>query len=115
MRLAIIALLPLTLLVACAGGGVAGRCGTREARLANASATPLEQAYATREGEVASGDNQLGQADLAPGATGALRFPGTGRYRLRVVWADGRAVELPDLDGCAVRRVTVTEDGMRAE
>jgi hypothetical protein len=44
-----------------------------------------------------------------------LPLPGTGSHALRAVWANGRAVELQGVDGCATGRVTILDGGLRAE
>jgi hypothetical protein len=102
-----LALLPL--LAGCGGGG---GC---TARLANASSQPIEQFYLAPMGAPGWGPDQLAPATLAPGASLPVRFTGEGRFGLRVVWADGRAIEMHDLAACRIARVTVRDGAMQAE
>ena len=109
MRLRVLALLA----VALAGCGGPGGCRPAAAVVENASATPIEQFYMAPDGTADWGADLL-SADLPSGASLPFRFAGAGRTVLRVVWADGRAMELPGVDGCAIRRVTVSDAGMQA-
>jgi hypothetical protein len=109
--------LALALLAGLAGCGGPDRiptCGPAEALVENASALAIEQFYLARAGAAGWGANLLGQRHLPSGATMPIRFAGTGSYSLRMVWVDGRAVEMPAVDGCTVRRITVLDDELRA-
>lgn len=109
--------LALALLAGLAGCGGPDRtptCGPAEALVENASALAVEQFYLARAGAAGWGANLLGQGQLPSGATMPIRFAGTGSYSLRMVWVDGRAVEMPAVDGCTVRRIMVLDDGLRA-
>lgn len=103
----VLALLPLL-----AGCGSGGGC---TARLANASSQPIEQFYLAPMGAPGWGPDQLAPATLAPGASLPVRFTGEGRFGLRVVWTDGRAIEMHDLAACRISRVTVSDGAMQAE
>ncbi|RAI60925.1 hypothetical protein [Roseicella frigidaeris] len=100
----------LPLLSACGGGG--GGCAVR---LANASSLPVEQVYVAPMGAPGWGPDQLAPATLAPGAGMPLRFAGRGRFGLRAVWTDGRAIEMHDVEACAISRVTLRDGAMQAE
>ena len=102
--------LALTSLLAGCGGG--GGC---TARLANASSQPIEQFYLAPMGAPGWGPDQLAPATLAPGASLPVRFTGAGRFGLRVVWTDGRAIEMHDIEACRISRVTVSDGAMQAE
>jgi hypothetical protein len=103
--------LPLLLLAAaCAGGGRG--C---PAVLVNASQLPVEQFYLARAGAEGWGTDLVAAAELAPGATLPVRFEGEGRYGLRAVWANGRAVEMQNIEGCRVARITVRDDALQVE
>ncbi|MDB5374387.1 MAG: hypothetical protein JWP04_3029 [Belnapia sp.] len=114
-----LALLPA--LVGCAALALAGcargpaGCGPAEAQVANASAMAVEQFYLAPMGE-AWGADRFDQAGLAAGASRPVRLAGgAGPLAMRVVWADGRAAELPGIDGCTSRRLLILDGGLRAE
>lgn len=112
MRHLLLLLVPLAL--AGCGGGAAG-CRPAEAQATNASAAPVEQLYLAPDAAAWSTD-RLGPEGLPPGASRPIRLAGgPGRLALRVVWADGRAAELPGIDGCTTRRLLILDDGLRAE
>jgi hypothetical protein len=103
--------LPLLLLATgCAGGDRA--C---TAMLTNASRQPLEQVFLARQGAEGWGADLVGQAELRPGGTLPIRFPGEGAYGLRAVWADGQAVELRGVEACRITRLTVRDGALQAE
>ena len=108
-------LLAVSLLAGCAGSGTRETCGPRGVPLANASSRPVEQLYLGTGMPPAWGPELLGQAGLPGGASMTLPLPGSGSHALRAVWANGRAVELQGVDGCATGRVTILDGGLRAE
>ncbi|MBK1657754.1 hypothetical protein [Paracraurococcus ruber] len=101
-------LVVLPLLVGCATGG---GC---ETVLANASGRVVEQVYLARAGE-AWGRDLAAPGQVAPGGTLPLRFAGQGSHALRIVWADGRAAEMPAVEACKVQRITVRDTELVGE
>lgn len=100
MRL--LALLALLSLGACAGQ----RC---EAMLTNRGGLALEQLALTPEATGQPGPDLLTEAPLPPGGSMVLRFPAPGRYGLRAVLVNGRAVELAGLDGCGLGQLIIDD------
>ena len=114
------ALLPALALPALAGclpagqPGAAAACGPREVLLRNASAMAVEQAYGGSGAPGGWGAELLGPAELPPGASRRLRLP-AGTRAVRLVWVNGRAAELGDIDACAIGTLTLTDAALRAE
>ena len=110
------ALLLATGLVGCAAqpGGSRGSCGPREVTFTNASAVPVEQLY-LGSATAGWGEDLLTRGALPSGGSTALRLPGPGPHGVRAVWANGRAAELPGVDGCSTTRITVLDAALRAE
>ena len=108
-------LLAAALLAGCAGSGTRETCGPRGVPLVNASGLAVEQLYLGTGTPPAWGTELLGRAGLPAGAGMTLPLPGTGSHALRAVWANGRAVELQGVDGCATGRVIILDGGLRAE
>jgi hypothetical protein len=106
MRTVLVALLAL--------GACAGRQGCT-AVLLNAGSQPVEQLYLTPDSGGPTGPDLLADAPLPPGARLALRFPGRGRYGLRAVLVNGRAVELAGLQACKAQQVTIGDAALRVE
>ncbi|MDO9710166.1 hypothetical protein [Paracraurococcus lichenis] len=105
--LRLLSLLPL--LAACAGDR---SCG---AVLANASGQPIEQFFLAPPGAGAWGADLLAAGELPPGGTLPFRVPGKGRYGIRAVWTDGRAVETQGVEACRITRVTIRDTALRME
>jgi hypothetical protein len=53
--------------------------------------------------------------EVAPGAARSVVVPGVAGLTLRVVWADGHAIELNGLDPCRNARVVMAERSIRAD
>lgn len=104
-------LLPLAplLLAACAGGDRG--C---EVTLMNRSRLPVEQVYLAPMG-AAWGRDLLAGPDLPPGGALPLRTQRDGRYGIRAVWIDGRAVEMQGIEACRTARITLRDDALQAE
>jgi hypothetical protein len=98
MRAALVLLLAL--------GACAGR-GDCSAVLRNGGRTAVEQLILSPEAGGPAGPDLLEAGPLPPGASLALRFPGRGRYALRAVLVNGRAVEVTGLQACEVGQVTI--------
>ena len=106
-----LAFLALPLLLAGCGGGERGCPGV----LANASGDAIEQFYVARQGAEGWGADLLPDRELPPGASLPFRFPADGKYGLRAVWTNGRAVEMQEIEGCRTGRLTVRDGSMQAE
>lgn len=59
--------------------------------------------------------DELGSGVMRPGEARRFQTAYTGLYDFRVVFDNGRAVELRQIDICTTSRVTVTDQGLRAE
>ena len=96
--------------------GRLGCGGTREVELVNASSLHVEQLYLGNGRLDGWGRDLLGQAPPLPSQRSlTLRVPGAAGQAVRAIWVNGRAAELPGLDGCAVRRIVVADGALRAE
>lgn len=100
----------LLLAVAACGAPRADRaaCAPQDLLLVNASRLAVEQVYVGADGP---GPERLGGAELPPGGAVTLRPP-PAPFTLRAVWVDGRASEIAGLDGCTLRRVTLTDTAL---
>jgi len=101
------ALLALLGLGACAGQ----RC---EVMLTNRGRLAVEQLALTPEATGQPGPDLLTEAPLPPGGTMRLNFPTRGRYGLRAVLVNGRAVELAGLDGCGLGQLIIDDPAGQA-
>jgi len=99
-------LLLLPLLAACAGGEVPSiGCGG-EVRLQNAGSVTVEQAYISQAGSANWGRDLLAPGTLPPGADRVvLAMPG--RNAVRIVFANGRAAEMAEMDVCATPNLRI--------
>lgn len=104
----------LATLAGCAGGQRAA-CGPAEAVVENASSLAVEQLYLAPAAGAGWGPDLLGET---PGLPAAGRMPlaigGPGPWRLRLVWVNGRAIELGGIDGCRTRRIILRDDILTA-
>ena len=111
-------LLVLVLAAGCGGAGPGGCRSARDIRLANASATPVEQLRFGDGSPGGWGEDLLAPRGgaLAAGSSATLRLPARmPAQAVRIVWVDGRAVESTGIDGCATRRVIVEDAALRVE
>lgn len=102
-----------TLLSACVVQTGRPACGPRRLDVANLAARPVEQLYYGAPG--AWGEDLLLGVELAQGAARPVVVPGVPGLTLRIVWADGRAIELSGLDPCRNARVVIAESSIRAD
>jgi hypothetical protein len=79
----------------------------------NAAPQAVEQLYASRAGGVDWGRDRLDAAGVPAGATRGFAVT-PGRNSLRIVFSNGRAAEIANVDVCGTPRVTVTEQGIVA-
>ncbi len=111
-RLASLAL--LTLLAGC--GGQRAACGPSQAVVENASSLAVEQLYLAPAAGPGWGPDLLGKAPALPAAGRMpLALGGPGPWRLRLVWVNGRAIELGGIDGCTARRITIRDGTVTAD
>jgi hypothetical protein len=103
------ALLLLLVLAACAGGG-AGPAATigcsGEVRLRNIGPMAVEQAYFSPAGPGDWGRDLLAPGDIPPGGDRAVMAT-PGRNAVRIVFANGRAAEMPAMDVCATPTLSI--------
>jgi hypothetical protein len=110
------ALAALLLLGACAAPGpdaVPRGCDGR-ITLTNIAPQGVEQFYASRAGAADWGPDRLDAAGVPPGATRGFALT-PGRNSLRIVFGNGRAAEIGNVDICGTPRVTVSEGGIAAQ
>lgn len=110
------ALLLLPLLAACgtgAGDSMATLGCSGELRLRNQGPMAVEQAFVSARGPGDWGPDLLAPGTLPPGAEQVVR--GTpGRNSVRIVFANGRAAEMPGLDVCATPSLAIQPTGLLA-
>lgn len=103
-------LLLLPLLAACAGGEGANSTATLgcsgEVRLRNVGNMAVEQVYFSASGPANWGPDLLAPTDIPPGGDRAVRAT-PGRNAVRIVFANGRAAELPAMDVCATATLSI--------
>lgn len=110
------ALLLLPLLAACAGegGGSVATLGCGgEVRLRNVGGTAIEQAYFSAAGPADWGRDLLAPGTLPPGGERVVQAT-PGRNAVRIVFANGRAAEIPAMDVCATPSLSIQPTGLLA-
>ena len=107
-------LLPLA--AACAGpGGEPMALGCDGVlRVANAAPQTVEQLFVSAAGPRGWGPDRLAPGTLPPGGQHAARTSDGRVQSVRVVFVDGSAVEIRDLDVCATPRLTIGAGGLQA-
>jgi len=90
-----------------------GSCDTSFRVINNSSAT-IERLFFSHASQNGWGNDQLGQAVLAPGRSQGYRAANPGAYDFRVVWANGRAAELRGVNICAASNIIVSNSGLSA-
>jgi len=98
------------------GGGapVSGRSCDTSFRVVNQTNATVTQVYFSHASLGDWGADRLGTRDLKSGQALAFRAANTGRYDFRVVFANGRAQELRQVDICRAAVITVTANGLVA-
>lgn len=111
------ALFLLPLLAACAGeggGSVAMLSCRGEVRLRNVGAMAIEQAYFSPAGPGGNwGRDLLAPETLPPGGERMVQVT-PGRNAVRIVFANGRAAEMPAMDVCATPSLSIQPTGLLA-
>lgn len=103
-------LLPL-LAAACAGGDAANPAATLgcsgEVRLRNIGPMAVEQAFFSPSGPGDWGRDLLAPTDIPPGGDRAVMAT-PGRNAVRIVFANGRAAEMPAMDVCTTPTLSIS-------
>lgn len=85
-----------------------------ELQVVNASSRTVDRVFLARLSQEGWGHDRLGQEVLRPGRSVRYRGTAPGAQDLRVIWADGHAAELRQVDPCATGTVRVEERSLRA-
>lgn len=97
------------------GDAPATGCGL-SVTVVNEAARPVQEIFIRRSGSPGWGADLLGEAVLRPGESLAVMPAGGAPVDVMVMLADGTARALWRVNGCAVRRVTLTPAlALRAE
>lgn len=88
-------------------------CDTGTRFVNNSSATVFNLFY-NPAGNPNWGPDRLGQNVLRPGATSNVRLSFARPYDFRVVWENGLAAELRNVDICRTSQIIITNAGLRA-
>jgi hypothetical protein len=85
-----------------------------ELQVVNASSRTVDRLFLARLSLEGWGNDRLGQEVLRPGRSARYRATASGRQDVRVIWADGRAAELRQVDPCATGTIRVEDGGLKA-
>lgn len=107
-------LLALPLLAASAVAPAHAQCDTRFEFVNRSSRTVMELYFDASSNPNWTRD-ELGNGVMQPGQARVFRAAYTGLYDFRAVWDNGRAAELRRVNICTTVRVTLTDNGLRAE
>lgn len=83
-------------------------------RIVNNSSVTVQSLYFSSTARGDWGVDQLGANVLPPGRFMNYRANNPGGYDFRVVWNNGRAAELRNVNICAASQITVTNRGLFA-
>ena len=83
-------------------------------RVVNNSSGTVGQLFFSHSSRGDWGSDQLGTAVLPPGRFVNYRAANAGAYDFRVVWTNGRAAELHQVNVCRASQITVTDRGLIA-
>jgi hypothetical protein len=83
-------------------------------RFVNNSSVTVLNLYYNPAGNPNWGPDRLGQNVLRPGATSNVRLSFARPYDFRVVWDNGRAAEIRNVNICRASQIVVTNAGLRA-
>lgn len=84
-------------------------------RVVNESNYVVQQLYFSHSSLGSWGADQLGANVLYPGRSVSYRLNNPGNYDFRVVWNNGRASEIRQINVCVASRITVTNRGLSAQ
>ncbi|TCH96787.1 hypothetical protein EJV46_19640 [Roseococcus sp. SYP-B2431] len=84
-------------------------------RVVNESGAVVQQLYFSHSSLGSWGADQLGASVLYPGRYVNYRANNPGNYDFRIVWSNGRASELRQVNICVASRITVTSRGLSAQ
>jgi hypothetical protein len=83
-------------------------------RVVNNSSATVHSLQFSSSGRSSWGVDQLGNAVLPPGRFVNYRAAQAGNYDFRIVWTNGRAAELRQVNICRASQITVTDRGLIA-
>lgn len=83
-------------------------------RVVNQSRGPVYSLYFSHSGHQNWGPDRLGQHQIPPGGSMAFQTQAPGPHDFRVVWPNGSATELRQVDVCRASQIVVTNRGLRA-
>lgn len=113
-RLLALGLLPLAAACAAPESGIVALGCDGVLRVANAATLTVEQLYVSAAGPRGWGPDRLAPGTLPPGGQHAARTSDGRVQSVRVVFVDGSAAEIMDLDVCATPRLTIGAGGLQA-
>lgn len=82
-------------------------------RFVNSSSNTVLSLYYSPSSVSGWGPDRLGQNVMRPGQSSAVRLANPGNYDFRVVWDNGRAAEVRQVNVCRAGQITVTNAGLR--
>jgi hypothetical protein len=85
-----------------------------ELHVVNVSSRTVDRLFLARLSLEGWGSDRLGQEVLRPGRSARYRATAPGSQDVRVIWADGRAAELRQVDPCATGTIRVEDNGLKA-
>jgi hypothetical protein len=88
-------------------------CDTSFSVVNNSSQT-VRELYYSHSSRGSWDSDQLGSSVLPPGRAINRRAINTGNYDFRVVWTNGRAAEIRQVNICRASRITITDRGLVA-
>ena len=83
-------------------------------RVVNNSSGTVAQLYFSHSSLSGWGRDQLGNAVLPPGRFVNYRAANAGAHDFRVIWANGRAAEIRQVNICRAVQITATDRGLFA-
>jgi hypothetical protein len=81
----------------------------------NQSNYTVQQLFFSHSSLGSWGADQLGANILPPGRAANYRLTNPGNYDFRIVWNNGRASEIRQINVCAASRIIVTNRGLSAQ
>lgn len=84
-------------------------------RVVNESSSVVQQLYFSHSSLGSWGADQLGANVLYPGRSVNYRLNNPGSYDFRIVWNNGRASEIRQINVCVASRIIVTNRGLSAQ